>query len=89
MNLKHGFDSTNPLLNGDMRMLQGSDLTTDDLAYAESFLHGQTCSDPIRAHEIVKVVYLAGNRRYPTLWKKAEKYVHGYEYDSMEKLSAL
>jgi hypothetical protein len=93
MNLKHGFDSNNPTLNGDMRILQSAvqaaDLTTDDLVYAERFLFGDTCSDPVRAHQIVKVVYQAGERRFPTLWKRTKKYVHGYEYEAMEKLSSL
>ena len=89
MNFKHGFCSTNPLLNGDMRMLQGVSLTVDDLAYVESFLFGDTCSDPIKAHGIAKAVFLCGNRKYPTLWPKAEKYVNGYEYQTMEKLSLL
>ena len=25
-------------------------------------------------------------RRYPTLWEMAEKHVHGYEYESLERV---
>lgn len=87
MNFIHGFESLNPILNNDMRMLQALDLNTSHLALAESFLHGDVCADPVLAHEIVKVIYTSGARKYPTLWNKAEQYVNGYEYESLEKLS--
>ena len=56
---------------------------------AERFLFGDTCADPVLAHQIVKAVFEGGKRRYPTLWDKAEKYVHGHEFPSLEKIAAL
>ncbi len=89
MNIKHGFYSKNSFINPDMRLMQNYELTIDDLAYAEKFLFGDTCADPIRAHNIVKLVYQAGRRKYPTLWKKADRYVHGGKYETMEKICSL
>lgn len=88
MAYKHGFYSRHPQLNPD-RQRQSNHIPQDDLVYAERFLHADTTPDPIRAHNIVKQIYQAGKRRYPTLWIRARNYVHGYEYESMEKLSNL
>jgi hypothetical protein len=71
------------------------DLTMDDLVAAERFLSGFQCSDkgreydPIRAHEAVKGIYSAGQHKYPHLFEKSKRYVHGYEFDSLEGLSRL
>jgi len=84
--MKHGFYSKDKDLNPDNHSLR-HELSSDDLVYAERFLSGVTISDPVRAHGIVKSIYQAGKRRYPTLWEKAQKHVHGYEYESLERLS--
>lgn len=39
--------------------------------------------------QIVKAIFEGGKRRYPHLWDKAEKYVHGHEFSMVEKMAAL
>lgn len=58
-----------------------------DAVLAERFLHGDTCPDPVAAHEAVKQINAAGNRRFPTLWGRASQYVRSYEFAALEKLS--
>lgn len=89
MNLKHGFYSKNIELNPDARLLGCASICLDDLCLAESFLHGDSTTDPLYAHQVVKQVYSAGRLRYPTLWDRANKYVNGYEFSTMEKILSL
>lgn len=91
MNLKHGFYSKSAAINPDIRML-GSDApipSSEDMAFAERFLFGDDCDDPVRAHCIVKHIFSGGIRKYPTLWNEAKRYVNGYEYATLEKLAQL
>ena len=90
MNFIHGFDSLNSEINPDnISMLSG--LESTHLCLAEDFLQGSSTfnpvSNPLMAHEIVKVIYQAGKRKYPTLWDSADKYVNGNDYLALEKLS--
>lgn len=89
MNLKHGFLSQDPILNPDRRQLQAATLSNDDLVLAERFLHGDLCPEPVRAHEVVKVIFSSGKAKYPTLWDLAKKHADGYEFATLEKLSKL
>ena len=94
-NLKHGFYSKDENINPDARMLSLniSSLTSDDLVLCERFLIGNENGivdyDIIRAHEIAKIIYQFGRFKYHTLWIKADDYVNGYEYDSMEMIANL
>lgn len=89
MNLKHGFYSSDRSLNPDCRQLNVAVPSQDDLTLAERFLHGDTCSDPVRAHEVCKVVFSSGKRKFPTLWELAKKHIEGYEFQTLERLSKL
>lgn len=66
--------------------------TADDMVdakLAERFLGGETCADPIAAHQAVKQVHTLGKDRYPTLWDRAAKYVTSSEFTTLEKLARL
>lgn len=89
MNLKHGFYSKNTAFNPDCRAIGCVTPTSEDLAFTEGFLYGDDCADPVRAHNIVKAIFLGGKRKYPTLWDKSNLYVNGYEYATLEKLANL
>lgn len=89
MNLKHGFHSNNTAVNPDCRHAGQAETTLPDLCFAERFLHGEACSDPVKAHAIVKAIHAAGKLKYPTLWDRANQYVNGYEFSAMEKISLL
>lgn len=65
------------------------DLPLSDLVLAERFLHGDDCADPVMAHQVVKAIHAAGNHQYPSLWPRADRYVRGYEFNTMERLAHL
>lgn len=87
-NVKHGFYSKNEYINPDMRIRV--DLTVEELIIVERFLHGESGDDPILAHELTKIVYQFGRRRWSSLWPKAERYCtaeNNIEYESLERLA--
>lgn len=87
-NLKHGFYSKHEAINPDSRMIGRDELALDDLALADSYLRGDTVSDPVAAHNAIKAIYQAGRLAYPTIWAKAQTYcTRNYEFAVMEKLS--
>ncbi len=93
--LKHGFDSKHVAINPDCRMLSISSLSTDDLVAAERYLHGDACNaigrefDYFHAHAVVKVVYSAGEQKFPSLWTLARKYMESEECRTLDRLSKL
>jgi hypothetical protein len=62
---------------------QREQLALNDLVFAERFLHGDFCSDPIRAHQITKEIHAAGHRQYPTLWELADRHMPSYEVPTL------
>jgi len=68
---------------------QGEPLALDEVVFAERFLHGDTCMDPIRAHQITKAIHAAGSRQYPTLWELADRHMRSYEVPTLEALFKL
>lgn len=64
-------------------------LQTSDLCLVEHFLLGDTVSDPIRAHNLIKAVHACGEDSYPTLWEKLLRYVNSPEYQMLERVSRL
>ena len=49
-----------------------------DYVFADVFLSGDACSDPVRAHEVVIAIVAGGPGRYPALWVLADQYVREY-----------
>lgn len=88
MNLKHGFYSKDPNINGDMKLLGNRALTNNELSIADSFLRGDSVKDPLVAHQIVKAIYATGRFKYPTLFNKAGEYCSNgnIDYQSLERL---
>jgi len=93
--LKHGFHSNHTGINPDCRLLNGADLSSDDLAIGERYLFGDACNCPGRefdishAHSVAKAIYASGRFKYPHLWDKARKYAESEECRTFEKLSSL
>lgn len=93
--MKHGFYSNNIAANPDCKLLNGSDLSSDDLVVAERYLFGDPCNSPGRefdiahAHAVANAIYASGRFKYPHLWDKARQYAESEECRTLEKLSKV
>ena len=91
-NVKHGHYSNIREINPDCWALDGS-LNDEQVDIACSYLDGRFVCDsvgpfnPMDAHEIVKVIYQYGRRRYAPIWEQAKRYVESDLYVANERVA--